>query len=141
MSPRTWWRTLQVRGRAGEACRGPRIGDPAKEDATVTRFLVPLDLTQHGEGILPAVAAQARAHNAAVLLLHILPPAPLARLAVLRPSRHRPGADEAAALLEVLADRLRAAGISARTLVRAGGVVSTIVQVARQEDADLVILG
>ncbi|HEY8596968.1 MAG TPA: universal stress protein [Thermomicrobiales bacterium] len=107
----------------------------------VTRIVVPLTLSWRAEGILPAVAVRARDRDAEVVLLHVVPERPFARLARRWPSPPHPRRDEAAAVLDLFADRLRAMGVPARALVCAGGLAATIARVARRECAALVLLG
>ncbi len=113
------------------------------------RILVPLDLTAPGEAKLPAVEEHARAFGAGVLLLHVLPARPTP-LAALLPHRRN---DEAAAgevspeearartYLDAIGARLRAAGVAPRSLIRSGPVAATVLAVAREEAADLIIIG
>jgi nucleotide-binding universal stress UspA family protein len=99
------------------------------------QILVPLGLAALGETKLPVARDCAGAFDADVLLLHVMP------------TKSRVGAAvqsaEAAALayLDTVVAYLHAAGISARCLVRCGPVAATIVREAREQSADLIILG
>ena len=121
------------------------------------RILVPLDLTPPGEAKLPTAEAYARAFGAELILLHVLPrrarvAAALADLPLPYRSARRerledaessvlPEEARARAYLDTVAARMRAAGVAARPLVRAGAVASTTLAVAREERVGLIIIG
>jgi nucleotide-binding universal stress UspA family protein len=101
----------------------------------VERILVPLDLNRLSEAKLPYAEAQARAFNAEIILLHVLPPE--------RPNDETISPHEAQArtYLEVMTARLRSEGIAAQPLLRSGQPADVIVQEIEAQRADLLILG
>jgi nucleotide-binding universal stress UspA family protein len=101
----------------------------------VRRILVPIDLTPLGEAKLPVAQEYARAFDADLLLLHILPPKALDAEVVL------PTEAAARGYLDVLVAGMTAAGVRAASLVRAGPTASSIVEEAQAQQADLIILG
>lgn len=115
----------------------------------IERILVPLDLTAPGEAKLPSAEEHARAFGASLLLLHVLPARPAAALAGRLPLRRdeldagevTPEEARARTYLDALGARLRSAGVTTRSLIRSGPVAATILDVAREEAADLIIIG
>jgi nucleotide-binding universal stress UspA family protein len=100
------------------------------------RILVPLDLLPAGEVKLPIAEEQARAFDAQLILLHILPERTAGFEGSVTPEESR-----ARAYLDAISLRLRTDGIQAQPLVRFGPVASTVVEVAREQQADLIIIG
>lgn len=72
------------------------------------RILVPLTLAPISESKLPVAEEQARALNAELILLHVLPPG------ALDPDTVTPAEAAARAFLDTVVARLRRAGLRAR---------------------------
>jgi nucleotide-binding universal stress UspA family protein len=104
--------------------------------STVRRILVPLDLSPLGEAKLPVAEAQARAFDAELILLHVLPREAIAADGTVSPEEAR-----ARTYLDTVAARMHADGLRASTLVRIGLPAETIVDAAREQGADLIVLG
>jgi nucleotide-binding universal stress UspA family protein len=85
---------------------------------------------------MPVVIAQARAFGAEVILLHVLPPRERALAETVTPAEAA-----ARAYLDTIAAHLRAEGLCARTLVRAGPAADTILDEITAQRADLLVLG
>ena len=103
--------------------------------SVVERILIPLDLNRLSEAKLPYAESQARAFNAAIILLHVMPP-----------ERHSdetvsPHEAQARTYLEVMIARLRSEGIAAQSLLRSGQPAEVILHEIEAQRADLVILG
>jgi nucleotide-binding universal stress UspA family protein len=98
-------------------------------------ILVPIDLSLLGETKIPVVEECARAFNANVLLLHVLP------VGAIDPTTVLPNEATARTYLDTLVAHLRAAGLPAQTLLRSGAAAATIVQEARLLSAGLILLG
>jgi len=98
------------------------------------RILVPLGLAALGETKLPVARDCARAYDADVLLLHVLP-------TMAHGAEVQPGEAAARAYLDTVVAHLETAGVQAEAVVRSGPVAATIVDEARRRDADLIILG
>ncbi|HEX5502187.1 MAG TPA: universal stress protein [Thermomicrobiales bacterium] len=121
------------------------------EAAPRNLILVPLDLSRPGEAKLPVTEQYARALDAEVLLLHVLPGRRGAEAAAPAPERAddldladsgvSPEEARAQTYLDTVTTRLRAAGLDARALVRVGPVAATVLATAREEGATLLILG
>ena len=116
--------------------------------STPKRVLVPLDYSTVSETKLPTVEEYGRALDAEIILLHVLPAAGRGEGHLPRPFDTRPDAsivspEEARArtFLEMVASRLRAAGIATQPLIMHGPVAETIVETARREEIALIILG
>ena len=111
--------------------RGPSAAAPGPK-----RILVPLDLLPAGEVKLPVAEEQARAFGASLILLHILPERAAS-------GDGGPTVEEsrARAYLGAIALRMRSEGIVAEPLVRFGPVAATVVEVAREHQADLIVIG
>jgi nucleotide-binding universal stress UspA family protein len=98
-------------------------------------ILLPLATTPPSEAKLAAAQQQAQALQELLLLLHVLPPAALSGEDV------SPVEATARAALDALAIRLRSAGLTVQTLVRSGRPGAMIVDVARSQGANLIVLG
>jgi nucleotide-binding universal stress UspA family protein len=98
-------------------------------------ILVPLSLTPFSEAKLVVAEQQARAFNAPLVLLHVLPPG------ALDPDAVSAAEANARAYLDAAVARLRAAGLAARGLVRFGAPADTILDEARAHRARMIILG
>jgi nucleotide-binding universal stress UspA family protein len=102
----------------------------------VRRILVPLDLAPLGETKLPFAESLARTYGAELLLLHVL------RRTTRDDEGVSPEEERAGAYLETLAAPLHRAGLKAHGIVRAAPDVATaIVEEAREQRADLIVLG
>src|SRR5436190_20755515 len=100
----------------------------------VCRILVPIDLTALGEAKLPIAQEYARAFDADVILLHVLPSKALDAELVL------PREAAARAYLDVLEAGMTAAGVRAVSVLRSGPTASSIVDEAETQQVDLIIL-
>lgn len=99
------------------------------------RVLVPLTLRGATPPKLRAVAAQARALDACVTLLHVVDGAAPA-------ADGAPAAEEAVVtFLGEVSGRLRREGVAAKPGVRYGSVAATINDVAREQNASMIIVG
>jgi nucleotide-binding universal stress UspA family protein len=98
-------------------------------------ILVPLDLSPLGEAKLPVVEQYARALNADVLLLHVLPSG------ALDPAAVSPAEAAARTYLDTIVARLRNAGIRTEAVLRTGAPAATITSEAVACDAGLIVLG
>jgi nucleotide-binding universal stress UspA family protein len=103
--------------------------------AMVRRILVPVDLTALGEAKLPVAQEYARAFDAEVILLHILPSKALDAETV------QPREAAARAYLDVLEAGMTGAGVRAVSVLRSGSTASSIVDEAEAQEVDLIILG
>jgi nucleotide-binding universal stress UspA family protein len=101
----------------------------------VRRILVPIDLTPIGEAKLPVTEQYARAFDADVLLLHILPNKAMDTEVIL------PAEAAARAYLDVLVAGLVHNGVRAAPLIRTGPTATSILAEARAQHVDLIILG
>lgn len=107
------------------------------------RILAPLDLTALSEEKLPLIEEYARALDAEVLLLHVLPGRvrPEARLS----PDEVPGVSHEEAIartyLDTVAAHLHSAGLAARTHVYNGPIAEVILDLAREQNVSLIILG
>jgi nucleotide-binding universal stress UspA family protein len=101
----------------------------------VKRILIPLDLTALGEAKLPVAQEYALAFDADVILLHVLPPRAMpVDLVSQREASAR-------AYLDVVAAGMTGAGVRAVTLLRTGTTAASIVEEAREQQVDLIVLG
>ena len=101
----------------------------------VSRILVPVDLTPVGEAKLPVAQEYARAFDAEVLLLHVLPSRAIDTDVV------SPSEAAARAYLDVLVAGMTSAGVRAAPLVRTGPTAASIVDEAQAQQVDLIVLG
>lgn len=115
---------------------------------TPKRLLVPLDYSAVSETKLPVVEDYGRALHAEIILLHVLAPAARGEGHLPRPfdtptdeSVVSPEEARARTFLEMVASRLRAAGVATQPLILHGPVAETIVETARHEAISLIILG
>jgi nucleotide-binding universal stress UspA family protein len=101
----------------------------------VSRILVPIDLTPLGEAKLPVAQEYARAFDAEILFLHILPPKAVDADQVL------PSEAAARAYLDIIVAGMSAVGVRAAPLIRTGHTAAAIVEEAWTQQVDLIILG
>lgn len=101
----------------------------------VSRILVPIDLTPLGEAKLPVAQEYARAFDAELLFLHILPPKAVDADHVL------PSEAAARAYLDIVVAGMTAVGVRAAPLIRTGHTAAAIIEEAWTQQVDLIILG
>jgi nucleotide-binding universal stress UspA family protein len=107
------------------------------------RILTPLDGSAYAEAALPVAARIAQASHGTVVLLHVLSsPRELLPyvLPMMEPSTLTADVDAASAYLEAASGRADLAEVTTITEVRSGLAGSTILEVAAQQHADLVVL-
>ena len=107
------------------------------------RILTPLDGSAYAEAALPVAARIAQASHGTVVLLHVLSsPRQLLPyvLPVMEPSTLTADVEAASAYLEAASGRADLAEVTTITEVRSGLAGSTILEVAAQQKADLVVL-
>ncbi len=108
------------------------------------RILVTLDGSELAEMVIPHVEVVAEAGYSGVILLHVAPEAE----ALIENGVVVAYADQEAERLTMAAqhyldrfvERLRAQGITARSLIRFGAPAAQILEAAREEDADLIAM-
>jgi nucleotide-binding universal stress UspA family protein len=98
-------------------------------------ILVALDLTPAGEVKIPVAEEYARALDADVLLLHVLP------RGAIDPTTVSSTEARARTYVDTFEARLRGAGLHAESVIRTGAPAATIVQEALIRDVFLIILG
>lgn len=107
------------------------------------RILVPLDGSEYAEAALPMAAHIAQAANGTVVLLHVLSGVreflPYI-LPMMEPSTLAADVDAAAAYLEAVAAQPELAQVTTVTEIRSGQAGTTILDVAEEHHADLVVL-
>jgi len=104
--------------------------------STLKRILVATDFTDHARNALELAAFLARQSEAEIILCHVIDPT-----LVIPPPKDAPerAASDARAQAETW---LQQAGIeNGRVLIEQGHAFAEIVRLARNEDADLVVLG
>lgn len=107
------------------------------------RILVPLDGSEYAESALPVAARIAQASQGTVVLLHVLSgPRELLPyiLPMMEPSTLTADVDAASAYLAAVAEGPDLANVTTVMAVRSGLVGSTILEVAEEQHADLVVL-
>lgn len=107
------------------------------------RILTPLDGSAYAEAAIPMAARIAKASNGTVVLLHVLsgPREFLPYiLPMMQPSTLTDDVDAASAYLDAVAARPELADVTTVTEVRSGLVASTILDMAEEHHADLVVL-
>ena len=125
---------------------------PTSAAATAFRcrtILVPLDGTSDHEPSLPMAAAVATAFGAAVALMTVVPtlttlPGPHAATAALLPSATREvlalAEQQSATYLQEREAALRTKGVVVRSAVRRGDPVTVLLEAAKTQQADLVVM-
>src|SRR5690242_1733186 len=107
------------------------------------RILTPLDGSAYAEAALPVAARIAQASHGTVVLLHVLSsPRELLPyvLPMMEPSTLAADVEAASAYLEAASGRADLAEVTTISEVRSGLAGSTILEVAAQQHADLVVL-
>src|ERR671938_144065 len=97
-----------------------------------TRILIPLDGTPESNVALPLARTVARQTSAAITVLRVLPEPNLLA--------ERAAFDQAADGLKRIADELASAGVRVDSVVRGGDAVDEILQQAREQKADLIVM-
>lgn len=100
------------------------------------RLLVALDLSPPGEAKLAVVEEHARALDAEVLLLHVLP-----EKAAAEDGRVSPEEARARAYLDSVVIRLRLQKLRAWSVIRVGPVAETVLAAAQEFEPDVLVLG
>ena len=125
---------------------------PGSAAATLFRcrtILVPLDGTSSHEPSLPMAAALAKAFDAAIALLAVVPtlatlPGPQAATAALLPSATREvlalAEQQTATYLQAREAGLRTQGVVVQSTVRRGDPVTALLEAAQTQQADLVVM-
>ena len=107
------------------------------------KILVPLDGSETAEKVIPFVISEAHGHGAAVLLLRVI--APLRRSLSTIPSilgRVYEQVDSIAEdYLKNISETIQAEGIAVESMIEHGAPAQTIINIAQQNDCDLIILG
>jgi nucleotide-binding universal stress UspA family protein len=107
------------------------------------RVLTPLDGSAYAEAALPMAARIAQASQGTVVLLHVLSgPRELLPyiLPMMEPSTLTADVDAASAYLDAVAAQPTLANVTTVSAVRSGLVASTILDMAAEQHADLVVL-
>ena len=121
----------------------------------IEQILCPIDFSPISDRALQHAAALARRHSSKLLVLHVVPFAPLpsppasATPAGAFPALELPLSEEGAAehlhsMLEEIerrAEPLRTSGLTVETLVREGSVVRTVLREAERLPIDLIVMG
>ncbi|HLZ08276.1 MAG TPA: universal stress protein [Chloroflexota bacterium] len=124
-------RSIESESSASEIC------EAISHQHDVKRILVALGGAPAGESKLPVAEMFARALDADILFLHVLPRAVARQNDPISPAEAR-----ASAYLETVSARLHAAGLHAHGFVRAAASVTEgIVAAAREHSVDLIVLG
>jgi nucleotide-binding universal stress UspA family protein len=114
-------------------------------EAVFTRIVVPTDFSAQSEKAWQTARRLARALGAELHLVHVFVEAPLYSESFLAGDRVRGVYAEGRAWAETalarLADAARAEGLVVRTSLREGAAAAGIVSTAREERADLVVIG
>ncbi len=110
------------------------------------KILVPLDGSKRAEAILPHVEEMAQLYQAEVILLQVMASDTLSAAAYHRPphieldTMFKQHEEQAKTYLESRHAALQNKGIPACVLVEYGPIVSTIIEVAQREEADLIAI-
>jgi nucleotide-binding universal stress UspA family protein len=120
-----------------------------KRMASLNKMLVALDGTPGGALALGSAVGLAGAAHAEVMLVQVVPPLPIwmyggldgfAPAAFIDPAWQEAAVNSAAAYVDALATRLRAAGVQAGGKAIAGPVAERIEAVAEESDVDLIVM-
>ena len=108
-------------------------------------ILVPLDGSKRAEKILPYVEELAFARDAKVIFLQVIDPVTETIGATdIMPYSSQEMAEQALneihAYLSALVDDFGSKGLNAKSVIKHGGIAHTILEVAEQENADLIAL-
>jgi nucleotide-binding universal stress UspA family protein len=112
---------------------------------TIRRILCATDLSQASEPAWDEAQRLARLFGAELVLLHVVPPLPIPLEGYFPPQMYQELAEgasrEARAALEGLLARRADPGVKAWARVEEGGAAQRILEVAREESVDLVVVG
>jgi len=113
-------------------------------DSKVQNVLVATDFSENAQGAIDWAAEVARLHGARLEMFHALQAPPVAltpEIVPLPPEFYERDREHAERLLDEKAASLRAAGLRVETSLRSGNAADAILDEARREDVDLVVLG
>lgn len=112
----------------------------------IRKILAPIDFSDYSLKTLDYVTDLAKTLGAELVLLHVVEPVyyaspadlygPSANIAMLMEEQRRMAQQH----LDKLAERVREKGVSARTVLASGTAHQTIVDVARKEKTDLIVM-
>jgi nucleotide-binding universal stress UspA family protein len=107
------------------------------------RILVPLDGSKTAEKVLPVAIAEARCHGAAIVVLRVI--APLRSSLMMIPSLVEISNENVMQIvqdyLNDVTERLRSEGLDVETNVVQGPPAQRIIEFAKREGCDLIIIG
>ena len=108
----------------------------------IRTILHPTDFSEHSEPAFNVACSLAQSYGARLVLLHVLEPTVLVYGGVMTPPPPLPGADERLSARKQL-QRLRPphSSIPVERLVEAGDSATAIMQVARERNCDLIVMG
>jgi nucleotide-binding universal stress UspA family protein len=109
------------------------------------KILAPFDGSQRAEAILPHLEEMAKRYNAEVILVRMVEPVNMdVSIFDVPPSRRvqevTQELHDAKAYLTDLVDRLAEHGVPTKMYVRYGSIVKTILEIAKEENVDLIML-
>ena len=110
----------------------------------IRKILCPIDFSQHAELVVEWAIHLAQEHDSEVLLLHAYHlPVEFQQLegAYLPADFWESVKEEAERSLAIYAERARTASVSVREIVREGYPASVIQEEAREENADMIVMG
>ncbi len=110
----------------------------------IRKILCPIDFSQHAELVVEWAIHLAQEHDSEVLLLHAYHlPVEFQQLegAYLPADFWESVKEEAERSLAIYAERVRAMSVSVREIVREGYPASVIQEEAREENADMIVMG
>ena len=110
----------------------------------IRKILCPIDFSQHAELVVEWAIHLAQEHDSEVLLLHAYHlPVEFQQLegAYLPADFWDSVKEEAERSLAIYAERARTASVSVREIVREGYPASVIQEEAREENADMIVMG
>ncbi|MFP6622863.1 MAG: universal stress protein [Myxococcota bacterium] len=110
----------------------------------IRKILCPIDFSQHAELVVEWAIHLAQEHDSEVLLLHAYHlPVEFQQLegAYLPADFWESVKEEAERSLAIYAERARAMSVSVREIVREGYPASVIQEEAREENADMIVMG
>lgn len=104
------------------------------------KVLVPLDGSPLAEGILPHAVAMTRATGGKLVIVHVLEPEKVAPETAIDPLNWHLRKAEASAYLETVSRQLEDLSLSVETVLLEGPAAERIVDYARKEEVDLIVL-
>ena len=111
-------------------------------EVTLKNILVTTDFSACSEAALKIAASLARQHQSQLILLHTIPPQPVMETPIAPDTwEYERVRERAEQTLEAIRKSPELAGLTIKTVTKTGDVLTAMQQLAREEHADMIVVG